>query len=83
MSATLTLDDLRHDLPRGPEQKSALDRIVDQLTDATNSRGLHEKLVSLGWITPEGRERGWEHWQAEFPQPVERYYGPRRTQRTR
>jgi hypothetical protein len=34
MSTTIALDDLRRELPRGPEPKSALDRIVEQLATA-------------------------------------------------
>lgn len=56
------LQDLRRKLPRGPETKSALDAIVDQLAAATNSRGLHEKLVRLGWTSLSGQPLPWTHW---------------------
>jgi hypothetical protein len=82
-AATLDLQDLRRELPRGPEPKSALDTIVEQLTAVTNSTGLHERLVSWGWVAPDGNSRTWDHWQAIFPQTEEKYYASRKERRTR
>lgn len=57
------LESLRATLPTGPTEVSALDRIVEQLSDATNSNGLHEKLVRWGWISPDGYPRTWRDWR--------------------
>ncbi len=57
----IDLQNLR-ELPRGPEQKSLLDQIAEQLSVATNSTGLHEKLVRWGWVSPAGQPLSWHFW---------------------
>jgi hypothetical protein len=65
MSTTIALDDLRRELPRGPEPKSALDRIVEQLATATGYSALVDKLVTWGWQDEAGRSLTWERWNTK------------------
>jgi hypothetical protein len=63
---SVALQDLRGSLPAGPSaQRSALDRIVDQLTTATNSNSLRAQLADWGWTDESGRSLNWRHWQAQ------------------
>jgi hypothetical protein len=61
MRAT-TLQDLRRVLPAMQEQKSALDKIVEQMTAATGFNGLSDKLQRWGWTDEFGNSVTWQRW---------------------
>jgi len=62
------LQNLRRELPRGPEQLSALDRIVDALAESTGSNSLRGRLIDWGWIDETGRALSWYFWWGRGPQ---------------
>jgi hypothetical protein len=65
---SVALQELRRKLPAGPSPRAiTFDSLVEQLSEATNSTGLHEKLVSWGWVDPAGRALPWNFWQAKAP----------------
>ena len=54
----------RDQLPAGPAPLPAdpLDRLINQLEHATNSKSLHARMTDWGWIRPDGTPLQWfEH----------------------
>ena len=47
--------------------KDLIDRVLDTLEKTTTADKIHTKKVELGWISPDGCELSWRHWQSRAP----------------